>query len=129
MQSSHWWQQWDTPISPKNPFRSELEALGSFFVRSEVGDSMLAASDTPRAKPANPFRSGSDCTPSRTPERTAAAQKQGKTASPFILRAEAENFTPRVFSTPGEKSGNPFRIENDLWPLAKSSACVEQTAD
>ena len=77
----------------------------------------------------NPFRSGSDCTPSRMPERPAAAQKQGKTASPFILRAEAENFTPRAFSTPREKSGNPFRIENDLWPLAKSSACVEQTAD
>ena len=129
MQSSHWWQRWGTPISPKNPFRSELEALGSFFVRSEVGDSTLPASDTPRAKPANPFRSGSDCTPSRTPERPAAAQKQGKTASPFIWRAEAENFTPRAFSTPREKSGNPFRIENDLWPLAKSSACVEQTAD
>ena len=46
MQSSHWRQRWDNPISPKNPFRSELEALGSFFVRSEAGDSTLAASDT-----------------------------------------------------------------------------------
>ena len=44
MQSSHWWLRWDTPISPKNPFRSELEALGSFFVRSEVGDFTLAVS-------------------------------------------------------------------------------------
>ena len=94
-------------------------------MRSEVGDSTLAVSDTPCAKPANPFRSGSDCTPFRTPERPAAAQKQGTTASPFIWRAEAEIFTPRAFSTPREKSGNPFRIENDLWPLAKSSACVE----
>ena len=116
MQSSHWWQQWDTPISPKNPFRSELEALGSFFVRSEVGDSTLAASDTPRAKPANPFRSGSDCTPSRMPERPAAAQKQGKTASPFILRAGAENFRPRAFSTPGEKSGNLLRMKTTFGP-------------
>ena len=129
MQPSHWWQRWDTPVSPKNPFRSELEALGSFFARSEVSDSTLAASDTPRAKPVNPFQSGSDCTPSRMPERPAAAQKQGKTARPFILRAEAENFTPRAFSTLREKSGNPFRIENDLWSLAESSACVEQTAD
>ena len=82
-----------------------------------------------RAKPANPFRSGTDCTSSRTPERPAAAQKQEKTASPFLLRSEAENFTPAAFSTPREKSVNPFRIENDLWPLAKSPACVQQTAD
>lgn len=60
MDSSHWWQRWDTPIRSENPFKTDLEALSPFFVRSEVGDSTLPATETPRASTANPFRRNDD---------------------------------------------------------------------
>ena len=56
MQTSHWWQRSATPIKSGNPFKQDFEVISPLFVRSEVRDSTLAASETPRAKSTNPFR-------------------------------------------------------------------------
>ena len=101
METSHWWQRSATPSKSENPFKPDLEALSPFFVQSEIGDSTLAASETPRAKSANPFRSeNDDCTRSKTSEQPTAARQLNKPASPFFPRSETGSFTPPVSSTP-----------------------------
>ena len=122
METSHWWQRWATPSKSANPFEPDLEALSPFFVRSEIGDSTLAASETPRAKSANPFRSeNDDCTRSKTSEQPTAARQLNKPASPFFPRSETGSFTPPVSSTPLSNSRNPFRSEDDLCPFVNTA--------
>ena len=51
----HWWQQWDTPAKSANLFKENAEPVRPFFVRSEVGDSILPKSETPRVTSATTF--------------------------------------------------------------------------
>ena len=104
MDLSHWWQRWSTPIRSENPFKTDLEALSPFCVRSEVGDSTFPATETPRASTSNPFRRNDD-------DLLTLAKSPEVGDSTLLLATE----------TPRASIANPFRRnDDDLLTLAKS---------
>lgn len=113
MDLSHWRQRWSTPIRSENPFKTDLEALSPFFVRSEVGDSTLPATETPRASTANPFR--------RNDADLLTLAKSSEVGDSTLLPAT---------ETSRASIANPFRRnDDDLLTLAKSQGLtvVRQT--
>ena len=54
MATSHWWQRCSTPITPKNPFKQDLDDVSQFFVRSEVKSNPFC-SDSGFAEPTTPL--------------------------------------------------------------------------
>ena len=111
MDSSHWWQRWSTPIKSDNPFKPELEQLSPLFLRSEVGENILA--ETPRAATTNPFRSDGGGSNLANPP---ALKETWETTSPASA--------PTVPASPGTpvRSSNPFRSDDGVSRLAKSSS-------
>ena len=54
MATSHWWQRCSTPITPKNPFKQDLDDVSQFFARSEVKSNPFC-SDSGFAEPTMPL--------------------------------------------------------------------------
>ena len=122
MEPLHWWQRWLTPAKSANPFKEDSEQVSPFIVRSEVGDSTLSKTETPRATSANPFpKEIDDCMRSRTSERTTTSTPLSKPANYLKLRSKARNVFPLGSSTPLVKSKNRFRRESDLCTFDKST--------
>lgn len=127
MESSHWWQRWDTSPKSGNPFKEDSESISPFLVRSEVGDSTWPKTAKPRAKSANPFCNDIDGdTRPRTPVQTIAATPLKKPVNSIDSRSEMGNCSPLGSSTPVANSRNPFRREIDLCTFDKSTG---QTAE
>ena len=125
MDSSHWWQRWSTPIRSENPFKPDLEALSPFFVRSEVGDSTLPATETPRASTSKSPEVGDSTLPATETPRASTANPFRRNDADLLTLAKSPEVGDSTLllatETPRASIANPFRRnDDDLITLAKS---------
>ena len=125
MDLSHWWQRWSTPIRSENPFKTDLEALSPFCVRSEVGDSTFPATETPRASTSKSPEVGDSTLPVPEAPRASTANPFRRNDDDLLTLAKSPEVGDSTLllatETPRASIANPFRRnDDDLLTLAKS---------